>query len=172
MNKNASNNKIVLDNFFDKVEKQVVKVQRNIVKDALNRLFKTSPHADAVMKPDLKSGGNKLVYIDGKPPTNPGDGVFAQSEYDANHKINIDGKGFGPHNPPTFNRTISSGLNKIQQSKTRQIKVGSKVMIGNDTAHAMAVETGGVWQEHPGYHTYKGTKNYLKNKYRKVLSTI
>ena len=120
-------------------------MQRNIVKDGLKNLFRKSPHADAVMKPDLKSGGSKLVYIDGKPPKNPGDGVTAQSEYDANHKISIDGKGYGAHNPPTFNRTISKGLNRVQQSKTRGIKIGSTVKIDNDTAHAMSVETGATW---------------------------
>ncbi len=168
--KYKAKNKQVLDNFFDMVEDKVVKKQREIVKDGLQLLFNSSPHADAVMKPDLKSGGSKLVYIDGKQPEKPGDGVTAQSEYDANHKINIDGSGFGPHNPPTFNRTISKGLNRVQQSRTRRIKIGSTVTIGNDTPHAVNVETGMGWDTHPGYYPYRDTRNKLKYKHRKVLS--
>jgi hypothetical protein len=141
---NAAYNRKVLKNYFDMVEDEVIAVQKKIVKDGLQKLFNKSPHK--------------------------GIGKTAKSEYDANHKISIDGSAFGGHKKATHSKTISKGLNKAQQSKTNKIKFGSNVTITNDTAHALNVETGLAWSEQPGYYPYRSTRNYLKNKYRKVLS--
>jgi len=139
-------NKKIIDNFFDKVEKKVVEVQKDIAKDALNLLFRKSPHA----------GENQ-----------------AKGEYDANHKISINHGSTSGHHGPTHSKTASKVLINIEKAKLSRTKIGDTITVLNDTAHAIDVEIGknnpgNTWKRR-GYYPYRKTKIDLMGKHSNVI---
>jgi hypothetical protein len=136
-------NKKNIDSFFDKVEDSVAKKQGEIVQDALEILFEFSPHFGTSDK--------------------------AMSEYDANHKIQINNGPISPHIPPTKSRATSKIMIDLEKQKADNIKCGDTVEIFNTTAHRESVEEGAAvdpgWigaRRAEGYHPYEKTKFFLK----------
>lgn len=137
----ADLNRKIIDNFFDKIEKKIVKTQTKIASDALSLLFRKSPHA----------GQN-----------------YAKGEYDANHKISINNAGHSSHHGPTYSEAASGALLITEKAKLSTLKFGDTVTVLNDTAHAIDVETGRLWSI-DGYYPFRRTRFDLKRKYKNVL---
>lgn len=145
----AGLNKAKIDDFFDELEKKIVRTQKKIVATGLDRLFAKSPHAG-------ESRGKQ-----------------SKSEYDANHKISVNGKGHSAHHGPTGNKGVSQALVNTEKLKMGSVKIGDRVTILNDTEHALDVEVGKLaggnrWKR-SGYYPFRGTLNELKEKYNNVL---
>jgi len=139
-------NRKIIDKFFDKVEKKVVKAQTDIAKDALSLLFRRSPHA----------GENQ-----------------AQGEYDANHKIAINNGPSSSHHGPTNSSVASKAYVNREKAKLSRVKIGDVVTVLNDTEHAIDVEIGrnnpGNRWHRRGYYPYRTTKIDLMGKYKNVI---
>jgi hypothetical protein len=132
-----------IDNFFNKVEKSVEKKQQDIVSSAVHGLFNGSPHI--------------------------GTSQWAKSEYDANHKIQINNGLVSGHNPPTMSENVSRGMNTVEAQKAEGIEIGDKVTILNTTPHANDVEFGGIHWIRAGYYTYTNQLAMLKMRYQGVI---
>jgi len=137
--------KQILDRFFDKQKEKIASVQIDIAKTAFDSLFAKSPHK-------------------GEPGSN-----FAEGEYDANHKISINGKSTSSHHSPTGSRTLSAQMIAIEKNKAEQIDCGDTAKIFNTSDHDQDVEYGGKTWGRPGYKPYRHTKNNLRARYNNVL---
>jgi hypothetical protein len=133
-----------IKDFFKKTRKSVAKTQQNMVDVAMQELFDGPPH----------SGD----------PESP----YSQSEYDANHKIQINHGLVSPHNPPTNNTGVSFALHYMEKEKADQIESGDRVAIFNTTLHNAAVEFGGATWGRPGYYVYTNTMRRLKERFSDV----
>lgn len=139
-------NKQIIDKFFDRVEKKIVKTQTKIASDALDLLFRKSPHA----------GENQ-----------------AKGEYDANHKISINRAGHSSHHGATHSEAASKMFVAAEKVKLSTLKFGNTVTVLNDTEHAIDVEIGmqqpgNTWKKN-GYYPFRKTRVDLKRKYNNVL---
>jgi len=135
--------------FFDSFRGKVKETQIKIAQDCLEELFEASPHAGAP------------------------NSTFARSEYDANHKVLINGETVSSHYPATGNAEISKALVDMEKTKLEGTECGDQIVITNTTAHALDVEIGPEltptrWIR-PGYFPYQKTLATIKNRYRNVL---
>lgn len=133
-----------IDAFIKKQEERVGAVQKGMARDVLDELFSRSPHFNPI---DFKSDG----------------------EYDANHKISVNGLPPSPHHAATHSRMISSQAITVEKSKASGIKCGDNVVVINDTPHAGDVEYGGWTWIRKGYATFSNAKRSIKKRYSNVL---
>jgi hypothetical protein len=130
-----------IDAFIDDVTKQVLNKQKEIVSTAMDSLFSLSPH-----------------YIGGS----LGRSRYAQGEYDANHKVLIDGMPMTSKNAPTFSYEVSKSINEAEKGVLDLVtELGHTVSVTNFAPHAIEVETGFGWRV-PGYAPYTITNDLIK----------
>ncbi len=146
MSKNNVNNHKKLNNFFDKQEKRVAARQKEISEDVIDTLFDLSPHVDTA--------------------------PFSYGEYDANHKISVNGSAETPWRFPTLSRAVSKSFINEEKANLEGLKCGDTVTIRNESYHAEDVEFGFLrnndWNR-PGYMTYTLTKAFAKGKWGNVI---
>lgn len=138
------NSRQQITDFFKKTKRSVASVQKKMVDVAMTELFDGPPHKDHQGSP------------------------YSQSEYDANHKVQINHGLVSPHNPPTQNTGVSFALHYMEKEKAEQLESGDKVAIFNTTMHNAAVEFGGATWGKPGYYVYTNAVTALKREFANV----
>lgn len=135
-----------VDKFLGNIQEEVVEVQKTICEDILDTLFIESPHF--------------------------GVADWANSQYDASHKIAINEAPMPGPEAPTQNPAVSKAIVDAEKNKLERIHCGDIVRVGNSAEHALEVEYGkqvtSSWKR-DGYHPFYRTENYIRGKYRDVI---
>ena len=145
--------------FKEENEKKVVDKQKEVLHYAMDQLWIRSPHYRRELSEyDEVYSGGEVRWVQ-----------FAQGEYDANHKVVIDGI-TTPWNPPTGSEAGSFIAHKTEELRINSIDdIGKTVAIKPGTDHDINVETGVGWQQTEGYFPYESTTSAIAEKFREVL---
>ncbi len=142
------------ESFISTIEENVVEAQQNVAHTVMEELFTHSPHYDP-----------KKGHL-GK----QGQVIYAQGEYDANHKVSSKDQQRSRHNTPTFSKGVSKAFHNDEAGKINNVSnIGDTIFITNDTAHADKVETGSGWKK-AGYATFNKAAHSAKKIHAGVLT--
>jgi len=172
-----------LDDFFKQAEEDIVEIQKTVVHSVMQNLFKLSPHHILAHEDKEYTEAEKEQYAKDmesgtttfkNPKTKETEyrrAAYANSEYDANHKISTNTQTQSSFVPATMSHLVSFVAHSLEKSKIDTVnKIGDKINIENISAHADEVEFGIGWKSTtPAYCTYTKADMLLNSKFKGLI---
>ena len=175
-----------IDAFFDEIEQDIVEIQRDISKEAMDYLFSFSPHFNPFEGAFVTGKSFKIEEyfdrptIDQHPLIDGEDTVptyrramYALGEYDANHKVSSNKVAQSGFSLPTFSYIASLTTNNSEKGKVDLVdEIGDTITIENLSFHAENVETGEGWNSVKPYYPYSKTDTIISIKHADKLEKV